>query len=313
MLQYLVILLDDTSVSFCHYSNPIKERNLIPLDILKKGILWAMKENLMIQFVFPNYVLPEEYLKMIETIDHTKIKPLEQSVGADVIVAQSWEDLGKVRKVRTDIPVVLRTSKEDLLVNYEQIIPNLKDIAHLNIVISDVNKFTEADFGRYKVFLGKLAKNIKDEYKKGKAVQLNILTDRMMLDKMNNCNAGYESITLAPDGKFYICPAFYLEPDGYTIGDIQTGLDIKNPQLYRIDHAPICKNCDAYQCRRCIWLNRKTTLEVNTPSHEQCVVSHLERNASQQLLESLRECGNFFEGRTISTINYLDPFNNINE
>lgn len=310
MLQYLVILLDDTSVSFCHYSNPIKERNLIPLDILKKGILWAMKENLMIQFVFPNYVLPEEYLKMIETIDHTKIKPLEQSVGADVIVAQSWEDLGKVS---TDIPVVLRTSKEDLLVNYEQIIPNLKDIAHLNIVISDVNKFTEADLGRYKVILGKLAKNIKDEYKKGKAVQLNILTDRMMRDKMNNCNAGYESITLAPDGKFYICPAFYLEPDGYTIGDIQTGLDIKNSQLYRIDHAPICKNCDAYQCRRCIWLNRKTTLEVNTPSHEQCVVSHLERNASQQLLESLRECGNFFEGRTISTINYLDPFNNIND
>lgn len=310
MLQYLVILLDDTSVSFCHYSNPIKERNLIPLDILKKGILWAMKENLMIQFVFPNYVLPEEYLKMIETIDHTKIKPLEQSVGADVIVAQSWEDLGKVS---TDIPVVLRTSKEDLLVNYEQIIPNLKDIAHLNIVISDVNKFTEADLGRYKVILGKLTKNIKDEYKKGKAVQLNILTDRMMLDKMNNCNAGYESITLAPDGKFYICPAFYLEPDGYTIGDIQTGLDIKNSQLYRIDHAPICKNCDAYQCRRCIWLNRKTTLEVNTPSHEQCVVSHLERNASQQLLESLRECGNFFEGRTISTINYLDPFNNIND
>lgn len=310
MLQYLVILLDDTSVSFCHYSNPIKERNLIPLDILKKGILWAMKENLMIQFVFPNYVLPEEYLKMIETIDHTKIKPLEQSVGADVIVAQSWEDFGKVS---ADIPVVLRTSKEELFVNYEQIISKLKDIAHLNIVISDVNKFTEADFGRYKVILGKLAKNIKDEYKKGKAVQLNILTDRMMLDKMNNCNAGYESITLAPDGKFYICPAFYLEPDGYTIGDIQTGLDIKNSQLYRIDHAPICKNCDAYQCRRCIWLNRKTTLEVNTPSHEQCVVSHLERNASQQLLESLRECGNFFEGRTISTIYYLDPFNNINE
>lgn len=52
MLQYLVILLDDTSVSFCHYSNPIKERRLMPLDILKKGILWAMKENLMIQFVF---------------------------------------------------------------------------------------------------------------------------------------------------------------------------------------------------------------------------------------------------------------------
>ena len=71
MLQYLVILLDDTSVSFCHYSNPIKERRLMPLDILKKGILWAMKENLMIQFVFPDYTLPNKYLDVIETIDHS--------------------------------------------------------------------------------------------------------------------------------------------------------------------------------------------------------------------------------------------------
>lgn len=52
---------------------------------------------------------------MIETIDHTKIKPLEQSVGADVIVAQSWEDLGKVRKVRTDIPVVCGQAKKTCL------------------------------------------------------------------------------------------------------------------------------------------------------------------------------------------------------
>ena len=35
MLQYLVILLDDTSVSFCHYSNPIKERRLMPLGDAK--------------------------------------------------------------------------------------------------------------------------------------------------------------------------------------------------------------------------------------------------------------------------------------
>ena len=125
--------------------------------------------------------------------------------------------------------------------------------------------------------------------------------------------SGKSGGTLAPDAKFYVCPAFYLGNDGYAIGDLQKGLDIKNPQLYRIDHAPICKRCDAYQCRRCVWLNRKMTLEINTPSHEQCVISHLERNASQQLLTSIRLAGDFLVGREISTLNYLDPFDNIKE
>lgn len=189
----------------------------------------------------------------------------------------------------------------------------LKGIIRLNIVFTDIYKFSEADFDTYSAILERLAEQVKALYINDRTVQLNILTDRMMLDKMNNCNAGWESVTLAPDAKFYVCPAFYLGNDGYAIGDLQKGLDIKNPQLYRIDHAPICKRCDAYQCRRCVWLNRKMTLEINTPSHEQCVISHLERNASQQLLTSIRLAGDFLVGREISTLNYLDPFDNIKE
>lgn len=55
-----------------------------------------------------------------------------------------------------------------------------------------------------------------------------------MLDRMNNCGAGDTTITLAPDGKFYICPAFYLENQEdalgdlkHSIGDLDNGLDIK--------------------------------------------------------------------------------------
>lgn len=130
-----------------------------------------------------------------------------------------------------------------------------------------------------------------------------------MLEKMNNCGAGDTSVTLAPDGKFYVCPAFYLSADGYAIGDMVNGLEIKNSQLYRLDHAPLCRRCDAWQCKRCIWLNRKTTLEVNTPSHEQCVVAHLERNASRKLLIDIRKHGKFMSGsEDIKEIDYLDPF-----
>ena len=58
-------------------------------------------------------------------------------------------------------------------------------------------------------------------------------------------------------------------------------------------------------------MNRRTTLEVNTPSHEQCVVAHIERNASRRLLESIREVGTFMPDRDIPEIDYLDPFEKV--
>ncbi len=134
---------------------------------------------------------------------------------------------------------------------------------------------------------------------------------------MNNCGAGETNVTLAPDGRFYVCPAFYLADENedygigktrFSIGDLKNGLNIKNPQLYQLDHASLCRQCDAYQCKRCVWLNRKTTYEVNTPSREQCVVAHMERNASRTLLLNIRKHGEFLPNTEIKEIDYLDPF-----
>ena len=126
---------------------------------------------------------------------------------------------------------------------------------------------------------------------------------------MNNCGAGDFCITLAPNGCFYLCPAFYYGDPDNTIGSIETSLNIKNPQLFKLSHAPICRICDAYQCRRCIWENCQTTMECNTPSHEQCVVAHLERNASRILIEKLEKAGvKLDDCQEIKEIDYLDPF-----
>ncbi len=316
MLQYLIIHLDDTSVSYCHYDNSKKEQNLISLDDLKAGILYAMKENLMIQMVYPDYQLPKEYEATIETIDHVKIKPISQSINANVVVIDSWSDLESLNADK-EIAYVLRTDKASFFEWYSRLLPILEEVSRLNVVIKDIETFTDDDFAKYKTILGEIASKVKDCYENNHAVQLNLLTDRMMLDKMNNCNAGWESVTLAPDSRFYVCPAFYLadkyEDFGlgkakYSIGDLKNGLDIKNPQLYRLDHAPLCRKCDAYQCRRCVWLNRKTTYEINTPSHEQCVVALIERNASRDLLASIRTLGTFLPDKEIKEIDYLDPF-----
>ena len=303
MLQYLIILLDDTSTSFCHYENNKSVHRLMPIDTLRQGIRFGMMENLMIQFVYPDYELPKEYAEVIESIDHSKIKPI--CSGADVVVLNGISD------VDTDAPVVLRINKKDLATHVDALMEMMDKTTRLNVVLTDVETFSDDDFAIYKSVLEKLSKKIEQMYVVGKSPQLNVLTDRMMLKEMNNCGAGDTTITLAPNGKFYVCPGFYYEDEYDDIGDLENGLDIKNKQLYQLDHAPICSHCDAYQCKRCIWLNRKTTLEVNTPSHEQCVMAHLERNASRELLRSIRKHGTFLpEQEDINEIDYLDPFNN---
>ena len=303
MMQYLVILLDDTSVSYCHCDNPHNERRLISLDDLRAGILYAMKQNLMIQFVYPDYELPQEYLDLIDTIDHHDIKPWYAGASPADVTVFDKSVLAGVSPVNQGV-AVLRLTKAELFENEEAIGKILLKMQRLNIVVTDIETITDEELKSYAAVLEGLASVLKDEYLAGRMPQLNLLTDRIMLDRPNHCNAGVENITLAPNGKYYLCPAFYYSnPD-----DSIDPQDIRNQQLLRLDHAPLCRHCDAYQCRRCIWLNRKTTLEVNTPSREQCIVAHTEREASRRLLAAIREQAVFMPEVEIKELNYNDPF-----
>lgn len=310
MIQYFIILLDDTSVSFCHYANRRTTPKLIPIDTLRMAVLYAMKQNLNVQLVYPSYALPKEYEEVIDTIDHVRIKPATLAEDADVVVFDSINEASQFDAYkRDDTSYVIRTTHQSLFAEAGDIAALLSKLSRLNLVITDVDTFTDTDFNTYTDVLSMLSKTVEDIYVGGSTVQFNVLTDRMMLDQMNNCGAGDTSVTLAPDGRFYICPAFYYDEDGSAVGDLSTGLNILNQQLYQLDHAPLCRRCDAYQCRRCIWLNHKTTLEVNTPSHEQCVIAHIERNASKKLLDNIRRHGEFLPDKEkIKKIDYLDPF-----
>ena len=116
MLQYLIILLDEASVPYCHSLNPtpspMGEPRLIPLDTLRDGIVFAMKENLNIQFVYPTRSLPDEYEAAIESIDHTKIKPEVLSGDADVLVLTDWK-MAKADEL-DGATCILHTSRSEL-------------------------------------------------------------------------------------------------------------------------------------------------------------------------------------------------------
>lgn len=302
MLQYLIIILDDSSPSFCHYENSKTKRSLIPIDKLKEGIFFAMTENLMIQFVYPDYELPKEYIDVIESIDHFNISPLKED--ADIWVTTINSD------IESEVPVVVRLGKEEFFTNIDVLSSILGKVPRLNIVLTDIEKFDSNDFLKYNEALKKLSTLVERFLLSGKGTMLNLVTDRLVLNQMNNCGAGDTTITMAPNGEYYLCPAFYYNNEP-SLNCVENRPLLKNQQLFRLDHSPICCHCDAFQCKRCIWLNKRTTLEVNTPSHEQCVVAHIERNSSKELLRRIRQKGNYFlDTDEIIDIDYLDPFEN---
>lgn len=308
MLKYLIVMLNEASVSFCHYEQLRHKDGEISVSNLKAAILLGMKENLSIQFVYPNHSISSDLEEIVESIDHIKIKPYPSDKD-DILVA----DINNIPERAKNEAIVIRTSIKELLEKIDEIEKIVYRFKRVNIIFKAFDSLSDEDIVCYKNTLDRIADYIVSQTKKGKELpQLNILTDRIMLDKMNNCGAGDESITLAPDGKLYICPAFYFDGE-QAVEWKDNKLQLPNAQLYRLEYAPICRACDAFQCHRCVWQNKRRTLEVNTPGHIQCVQSHIERNASRRLLENLREIGVLLPGKEIKEIDYLDPFDKINK
>lgn len=307
-MQYLVVLLDDTSVAYCHANNPLTRQNLMSLETLRKAIIWGMKQNLMIQFVYPQYELPVEYNKVIESIDHIKI-------GREVLVFDTIPAVAYANNL------VLRLTIDEFITKHNDIAFLLQQARRINICLTDIENFRDEQIAEYKKALTTLSSVLLSLYKQGKSPQLNILTDRLQLTQMHNCEAGIGNITIAPNGKFYLCPAFYYDEQmgisnrmnyrtkdaSRSVGDMENGLKIPNKQLLELGRAPLCRICDAYHCNRCIWLNQKLTWDNNTPSRQQCIISHLERNAARDLQLQLKEAG-YQITNEIKEITYLDPF-----
>lgn len=303
MLKYLIVMLDEASVPFCHHEPSQRKEGEISAADLKSAIHLGMKENLSIQFVYPNHPVSAELEEIVESIDHVKIKPYP-SGKEDILVA----DIGSLPDEAPNETVVIRASIKELSQKVDEIEKAIYHFKRVNIILKEPDSLSDEDADTYKAFLNRLTDYIVSQTKLGQELpQLNILIDRILLDRMNSCGAGDESITVAPDGKLYVCPAFYYDGED-AVEWKDNELKLPNAQLYRLDNAPICRECDAFQCHRCVWLNKRRTLEVNTPGHMQCVLSHLERNASRRLLGKLREIGSFMPKTEIADIDYLDPF-----
>lgn len=316
MLKYIIIPLSQESTSFCNYhpkSDSAKAKYISP-EILSKIIFWAMKENLSVQFVYPDSPCPDEIQNIVRSIDHVKIVPESHEDtnlcnDADIIVS---DNVLLSNKLNNKI-YILRLTFTELIGSIKSLEALIKRSIKVNAIITDIESFTKDSIEYYRSFLDKISDFVASEIINGNNVQFNLITDRMMLSKMNNCNAGNESITASVDGTFFPCPAFTGMSE-YNCGNVNDGLNAPNIRLFHINNAPICKICDAFQCKRCVWLNNSLTHEVNTPGWQQCVISHLERHAAKYTLEKIRRhIPDYLTEIIIPTIDYIDPYTKIEQ
>lgn len=138
--------------------------------------------------------------------------------------------------------------------------------------------------------------------------ELNVLTDILFINQHNNCGAGDKAVTLGPDGKFYVCPAFYSDKTEKDIGNLENGIDeFPNKQLYTQKFAPVCNCCDAYHCVDCVYHNKKYTTEVHIPASSQCQKSWVEKNVSAQIVKECQDIATYFNA--VKESDEIDPIN----
>lgn len=180
---------------------------------------------------------------------------------------------------------------------------NIRNTDRINLNIQNIT--SKFNYFLYKKELKRIADFIIEEnINNGKEKEINVLTDILWLEEHEGCKAGEKNLTYAPDGKLYICPAYYSQ-GMEEIGDVGS-VNILNQQLYSVKYFPICQNCDTYQCERCVYINKLYTGEVNVSPEFQCKKAHIERMISLYIQSEIEKSGEVLHH--LDKIEYLDPY-----
>jgi CXXX repeat peptide maturase len=317
-MQYkkINVVLSNKSSSFCHYKvRDNEEIEFIDIKLLKKIVDYAIERNLSLNFLYPEEKIPYNVDALINKCVHTKTIPISNwnnEGKADLILTS--EDVDNIENIanKDGANITLRISVNQINGLSSIVDSILKKMDKVKIVFADIEKFVIDCISSYEKELGDIVGILTGYFRNGVSKEVNIITDRMSLKAMKNCMAGIEHFTAGLDGNFYICPAFYHESEMFhnpKIGSIEDEINIPENYLLKLEKSPICKLCDAYHCKRCFFLNKKMTEEINIPSEEQCVISHIERKATIKLMDELNnENGMLKCTSKIEELDYYDPF-----
>ena len=297
-ISHVFVLLSPASRSFCYYSTPtdtIGNNAFIPEPAFLEIIALADEKKIALTFVYGDTPPPFSYDQTISSSGYARIVPYRLAEkypnAVTILDDKDFHCLLKDNPATLAGNVILRCGI-DHIDKLPRIIHHLAGVVRrINCILLDYERYTEDAYTRYIGILAEIDNVLLHEYRNNNPVEISIASDLLGLTQMRDCSAGVTHLTLAPDGLFYICPAFYCDSTGNTADLSKTLSALDNPRLLKIENAPLCVSCECYHCKRCAYLNKKMTLEINIPSKQQCVLSHCERENTLYLGQKLANEG----------------------
>lgn len=181
----------------------------------------------------------------------------------------------------------------------------LERYRRVNINLLDAIYIDEEDQNIYKQQLEIISDRVLSLLATGVLKEVNVITDILFETARSDCSAGNRSITLAPDGMLYVCPAFYyshLAPIG-SVSDSETENVIKKSDK----RLPLCGDCDVYHCKVCRYWNFMKTAEIAYPAKAQCTTSMIERSVSKIVYDKALNMGVKLFPHNLCDVVYTDP------
>ena len=314
-LAHLLVLVEEGAVAFCHYENPrfyapTKPR-WIAEPLLRAIVRHAERNDIALTFLLGRHRLPPKLERLVDRVAHVKIVPQElcEDYPGSIVVLDGENGASFDRlPLGWGSSVILRLARRDLGRLSALCLSLTGRYGRLSLHLRDLEYYTRTDLALYERELRKFADELQTIYANGDRVEINVLTDRMMLKEMRNCDAGVTHVTVAADGSCHICPGFLSDGEP-AIGrfDVEKGVVAAPPANVALERGPLCTRCDAWHCKRCVYLSRKLTLEYNVPSEQQCLTAHAERETTRLLLRRLGAMEPFRRMPLLAELNYRDP------
>lgn len=265
-LKYLKIILSDKQISHCAYKNNLQTTNEMSDEMIEKAIDYCYKNFLIPIFIGNKYINidPDNNIFF-------KISSNDSLRNNDVYIYNYNHPIEHIQALNYII-TINRSNIECLSDNVMYISKYAKRI---NIFIEDLKDWTADEVYLYSKELEKIVEKIKNN---NINIKLNILER-----KEQRCGAGISSITLAPDGNFYLCPAFYFNGmKDKAIGNIYDEDFTYKPQKnLRYKNFYQEKECNNHLITSCVYNNFICTGEVNVSSYVADKIEDLHHHMSE--------------------------------
>lgn len=307
----LNFLLSDDYITYCQYENTNASVNYMQGSTIRDGLIYARNN-----FFNPIFVHSKSEFSFKNVNDYNAFRIHH------IVPAKFYKEAANLKDY------ILVFEKDDLNLDVNELTEcqlnvNSHDIANLFIYTKELLKKAK----RVNINIINLDRHFENEYHnqltaivnhlaelnslKNNHYEINLLDDlitevQKKYPEHKNCKAGDRSFGLAPDGKFYVCSAYYSTKPDQDIGNIQEGFTkFKGQHLYKSEYQPICKTCDVYSCLNCVYLNESETREVNISPSYQCRKGLIEKEAGGVYMKLM------YGTSKILPVEYHDPIEQI--